>query len=320
MSHELNAVVSGVCPVLETPFLADGEIDEQGFASVLDHLIATGVKSVMFPGFASEYLKLDESERGALTSLLLQRTRSLPDFLPVISISDHAAKVAERRALRAVEMGAKCINILPPHLLSPSATAVQEHILTVARAIAPIPVIIQYAPAQTGTALNAPTLAALAAAAPNIRQVKVESSPPGALISALKAQRPSLSAVVGYGGVQLIDALQRGAVGVQPGCSFVELYLEVWRLWEAGERDQASTLHGRMLPYLSYWMQGVELIVAAEKRVSQLRGLISTDTCRSPHHQLDHEELAMIDRFLDEFDALLPTPATATPHRSVVLE
>jgi hypothetical protein len=56
-----------------------------------------------------------------------------------------------------------------------------------------------------------------------------------------------------------------------------------------------------MHPYLSYWMQDVELIVAAEKRVSFLRGLIPTDVCRAPARALSSDELTMIDGFLEEF-------------------
>jgi 4-hydroxy-tetrahydrodipicolinate synthase len=44
-----------------------------------------------------------------------------------------------------------------------------------------------------------------------------------------------------------------------------------------------------------------------------LRGLISTDHCRAPARELDDEEVAMIDRFLIEFSALLPAPRPGLP-------
>lgn len=111
--------------------------------------------------------------------------------------------------------------------------------------------------------------------------------------------------MVGYAGVQLIDALRRGAVGVQPGCSAVELYQRIWSLWHGGEQAAAEQLHRRLLPYIAYWMQSIELIIAAEKLVSQRRGLIASAHCRAPAHLLDEHELAMIDRFLEEFDDFL---------------
>jgi 4-hydroxy-tetrahydrodipicolinate synthase len=298
------AAITGVCPVLETPFTDNGAVDEGGFLAIIDHLLSCGVRSVMFPGFASEFHKLTDAERARLTELLLERTRGR-GVRVVISVPDHATRPAIAHARRAAELGADAVNILPPHFLGPSPLAVRDHVGRLLDAIAPTPAILQYAPAQTGTALDARSISSLARAHPNLRQVKVESAPPGALIAALREQEPQLTALVGYAGLQLPDALRRGAVGVQPGCSFAELYLRVWSYWSAGEQDAAVALHTRMLPYLSYWMQGVELIIAAEKLITQRRGIIASAHCRAPAHALDAEEVRMVDQFLGEFSSLL---------------
>ncbi|MDQ1598486.1 MAG: 4-hydroxy-tetrahydrodipicolinate synthase, partial [Microbacteriaceae bacterium] len=297
--------VRGVCPVVETPFTASGDLDEDGFIRVIDHVVEAGVAGVMFPGFASEYLALTDGERDHLCRLLLDRTAGLPAFTRIISIPDHATLVAVARARTAIEMGADAINLLPPHQLSPSADAVREHILAVAAAVAPRPVILQYAPALTGTALNARAISDLASVATNLTEVKVESTPPGSLIAALAAQSPALPAAVGYAGVQMIDAFRRGAVGVQPGCSFVEIYQRIWQLWQRGDTAGAAALHTRLLPYISYWMQGVDLMVAAEKMIGWRRGWTASDHCRAPSRRLDAEERTMVDNFLEEFEDLL---------------
>ena len=309
----LDSPVRGVCPVVEVPFHEDESLDLDGFGTVIDRLLGSGVNAMMFPGFASEVHKLADAERVELREMLLRRTRTRPDITGVVSLPDHATVHAVRAATEAARGGADVLNVLPPHQLAPARSAILDHLAAVLRAVAPLPVIVQYAPAQTGTALDPATLRRLAARHPNLAAVKVESTPPGAFISALAASgdddgRP-LPALVGYGGLQMIDAMRRGAAGVQPGCSFPELYLAIWRDWHAGRRQEAIRLHTRMLPYLSYWMQSVELIVAAEKDISRRRGWIATDRCRAPGHDLDAEEHAMIDRFLTEFTELLP-PAT----------
>lgn len=305
--------VAGVCPVLETPFDRHGGLDGASFERLVEHVYAAGVRQVMFPGYASEFLKLSDAERGELTRLLLATAAGLPGLEVIVSVPDHATLVAVRRATEAASLGASAINVLPPHQLGPDPRSVREHLLAVAEAVAPLPVVVQYAPAQTGTALGAGELAALAATAPNICEVKVESVPPGSFIKALRAQTPALPAAVGYGGLQLIDALRRGAVAVQPGSSFVELYLDIWELWGSGDEAGARELHRRLVPYLSYWMQSVELIVAAEKRISMLRGLIDSDHCRAPARLLDREESDEIGRFLGEFEARLAiVPAEGT--------
>jgi dihydrodipicolinate synthase/N-acetylneuraminate lyase len=96
--------------------------------------------------------------------------------------------------------------------------------------------------------------------------------------------------------------LARGASGIQPGCSFTELYVQLWRLWQ-NDRPAFATLHARLLPFISYWMQGVELIIAAEKQILQRRGIIASAYCRSPAYSLDEGESAQIERFLEVFAA-----------------
>lgn len=70
----------------------------------------------------------------------------------------------------------------------------------------------------------------------------------------------------------------------------------------------ALALHRALLPYLSYWMQHVELIIAAEKAISVRRGWFTSDHCRAPGWTLDAEERAMVGRFMAEFEEYLPCP------------
>lgn len=304
--NDASRLVRGVSPVLEVPFTDAGAVDADGFRRVVRYVLGTGVSSVMFPGFASEFHKLSESERGELTGILLAETSGRDDVAAIVAVQDHATQLAAKRAADAIEAGADLINLLPPHFLAPSGPAIRDHIAAVLDAVAPAPVVLQYAPKETGTSLSAAAITELAARRPNLRMVKVESSPPGALIAALAAGDPALPALEGYAGVQLPDAARRGAVGTQPGCSITEIYVRIWSLFAGGDADAAWALHRRLLPYISYWMQDTELIIAAEKLISFRRGLFASPYCRAPGHQLDPEEVRQVDRLLAEFDDLLP--------------
>jgi 4-hydroxy-tetrahydrodipicolinate synthase len=132
--------------------------------------------------------------------------------------------------------------------------------------------------------------------------IKVESVPSGSFIQALNLGEPKLPAMVGYAGIMMIDALRRRAVGVQPGCSFIELYQTIWDFWSVGDFESAEALHRRLLPYISYWMQEMELIIQVEKTISKERGIISSDHSRRPSRSLDAEEKLSIARFLTEFE------------------
>jgi 4-hydroxy-tetrahydrodipicolinate synthase len=305
--------IRGVVPVLETPFTPTGTVDYDGFLRVTDHVLGTGVSAVMFPGFASEFHKLSDDERWRLVDALLARAGDSPDVAVVISIPDHATRLAVRAVERAIRAGADAINVLPPHFLGPPASEVFAHLHAVLEAADPLPVIVQHAPSLTGLSLSTETLLALARKMPNLCAVKVESVPPGPMVTALTEADPPLATLVGYAGLHMLDAARRGAVGVQPGCSFPELYLRIWNAEAAGRTEDATALHGRLLPYLASWMQSSELIVQVEKTISLRRGLIGSDHCRRPGRPLDRVELESIDRFLEEFAPLLSGTPSGHP-------
>src|SRR5690606_28020859 len=101
------------------PFLPDGRVDEDSFVRTVRHVLGTGVTSVMFPGFASEFHKLADAERDQLTALLLAETAGRDDVATIVSVPDHATHLAVTRAVAAVEAGADVVNLLPPHFLNP---------------------------------------------------------------------------------------------------------------------------------------------------------------------------------------------------------
>lgn len=294
----------GVSPVVETPFHADGTVDLDGFGALVEHLAGTGVTSMMFPGFASEFHKLSDAESDALIERYLEVLTAHPGVAAIVSVPTHATLLAARRVRAAVAAGADAINVLPPHFLGPSPDDVRRHIAATAEAAGTASLIVQYAPQQTGAALDPDVLADLASAHANLRIVKVESSPPGPMITALARTRPALGSFVGYAGLHLPEAVRAGALGVQPGCSFVEVYVRLWALYEAGRESEADTLHARLRPYLVEWMSGVERVVAVEKHLSRRRGLIATNVVRAPSAVLDAAELRRIDAFWDEFSEM----------------
>lgn len=304
-----DARLRGVCPVVETPFYDDGRVDLDAFEALLELLAVTGVSSMMFPGFASEFHKLADAEVDALVERFVGVLSRHPGIAAVVSIPAHATILAVQRAHRATELGASAVNVLPPYFLGPSADDVRRHLGAIAVAVAPLPVIVQYAPNQTGAPFDSHVLRALADRHPNLAIVKVESTPPEPMIAELAALEPPIKAFVGYAGLSLPGSFRAGAVGVQPGCSFTELYVAIWDAYERGDLDGGDRLHARMRPYLTAWMDGVEHIVAIEKEISRRRGMIPTAVVRAPGWTLTGDDFAAIDGFLAEFAAELGTAA-----------
>jgi 4-hydroxy-tetrahydrodipicolinate synthase len=88
----------------------------------------------------------------------------------------------------------------------------------------------------------------------------------------------------------MIEAFDRGAVGVMPGCSLFDLYLQIVTAQAVGDRARAMTLHTDLLAVLNQIRQDVEMIIRFEKHILWRRGFVATDYCRQPSYEPDQYE------------------------------
>ncbi|WP_164903744.1 dihydrodipicolinate synthase family protein [Nonomuraea polychroma] len=294
-------MIRGVSPVLPTPFRADGSIDRRSFERVITHTWELGVGSVMFPGFASEYFALSDLERLWLLSDLAETVP--PGRLLVASVAEHATHLAVRQVRRYADLGAGAINVLPPHFCGPPRAMILDHLAAVLQGAGPLPVVVQLAPRDTGTRLDPGDLARLRADHPNLAAVKVECRSPGSYIRALT--RHGVPCLAGNAGIDLPEALEAGAVGIQPGGGFVDLYLRILRLWDTGERAAALDLHARLAAWLESWWPVPGAPLAMGKAIAWRRGIIDEPHCRAPGPTIPSGSvdpaLAEVDRFIREF-------------------
>lgn len=301
-----QAVVRGVSPVLVTAFHDDGEVDTRSFRRAVEAVLATGVTSVMFPGFASEFHMLDDEERWALLDELLRATAG-SGVAVVGSVAGGGTRVACRTARTMVERGVHVVNVLPPWVQSPPAPAVLEHLAAVAGSVGSTPVILQYAPEMTTTRLSVDDVRTLVAAQPNVAAVKVEMRAPSPFVRALLGADPPIQSLLGIAGLELPAALDAGVVGVQPGGGFVELYVTMLEAWDAGDVARVQDVYRRLLPYLTHWMSSGSLLQAA-KLIAFRRGHLDSPTCRRPVAALTPYADALTVRFLEEFADELAAP------------
>ena len=300
----MSKEISGIVPIMAATFTSSGTLDEDSFQSLIRHLLVTNASALTLFGLATEFYKLTDSERAGMQVLLLAETSHSESVAGIISITDHSWEVACQRARDAEAQGADALMLLPPYFLGPSEDAILEHLKRVIGSVK-IPVIVQYAPVQTGVRISPDVFLELRDTLPNADFIKVETQPPGRYISQLvERSQGRLKSLVGYAGVQMPDVLARGAVGIQPGCSFTEIYVDLWRLWSS-DKPAFLRLHSQLLPYINYWMQGVELIIKVEKVILKRRGIIASDYCRSPSYRLDEREQLQIEQFMSEFSEWL---------------
>jgi dihydrodipicolinate synthase/N-acetylneuraminate lyase len=277
----MKVSLGGVIPILPTPFTAQGAIDEEGFARVADAAIGAGVDGVAMFGLASEYYKLADVERDLLAKLLVKRVARRCQV--ILSVTQHSTRLAVAEARRAAEYGADALMLMPPFFLGTPLSDIIAHIHAVASAVS-IPIVIQYAPLQTGRVIDAPTFASICRDLPNIKRVKVDLVPSGPTVSALTTNR--VSSLVGYMGLHLPEDFTRGADGVMPTVSIAPAMVKIWQLLDT-QHEEAKELHAHILPFLNFVMQSVEFLIACEKELLVEAGILGCAVCREPAYKLD---------------------------------
>lgn len=292
------AAIKGVNPIAAVPFRADGELDETSFSNMLGHLAGTGIDGLTLFGIASEFPKLSDDERDRLATRFISDLAGSGVFR-AMSVTDHSTELAVKRARRYQQMGADALMLLPPFFLKPSPQAVANHINQVLEAVT-IPVMVQYAPGETGLPIPPEELAQVAQRYPHA-VFKIECNPPVDYTRAFLQQAPGAHVLNGYAGLYMLQMLAVGGKGVMPGCSFSEVYVQIYRAWREGRIGQAEALHQRLLPWITRWMSHCEYIIQVEKTILRQRGIIASDYCRHPGWTLTPEDRQGIETFLAMF-------------------
>lgn len=292
------AAIKGVNPIAAVPFRDDGELDEPGFSRMLTHLAGTGIDGLTLFGIASEFPKLSDDERERLATRFISDLAGSGVFR-AMSVTDHSTELAVKRARRYQQMGADALMLLPPFFLKPSPQTVASHITQVLEAVT-IPVMVQYAPGETGLPIPPEELAQVAQRYPHA-VFKIECNPPVDYTRAFLQQAPGAHVLNGYAGLYMLQMLAVGGKGVMPGCSFSEVYVQIYRAWREGRIGQAEALHQRLLPWITRWMSHCEYIIQVEKTILRQRGIIASDYCRHPGWMLTPEDRQGIETFLAMF-------------------
>ena len=288
--------IKGICPIVAAPFTDNGEVDYESLDKLVKHLLNGGCHAVTLFGIAGEYYKLSDDEREKMAQVTIKAAKEAGGKT-IISVTDHSTEVAVKRAKHFEEMGADCLMLLPPFFLKPGAKYLYEHMRAIANAVE-IPIMAQYAPEQTGVAISPETFCKLEKECPNMIYYKIECKPAGPYITNLmNLTDGKMKIFVGNAGFQLIECMDRGAIGAMPGCSMYDVYLDIYNHYADGDRETAIQLHNKLLPMLNHIRQNVEQIISFEKRILQRRGIIASDYCRKPSYDTDE----YFDRLFDEF-------------------
>ena len=276
--------IRGVIPLLQSTFHDDGALDLESLAQQTDWVLRSGVEMIAYPGFVSEWWKLTQDE--ILAAVEVIRRASLGRAKLILNVTAQATRPAIDQAKAFADLGADALMVLPPFTVATGAGAILAHLRAVLAEV-PLPHVLQYSASLTGLKLSPEEMRALHAEFPHFCSIKIDYIPPGPMVSALKAAMPeTFTFLIGYAGLQLDDALRRGAHGLMPGAGHVYEDLRAFRALEADPVAGLAEFH-RLLPLLNLEMQTIETSIALHKRLLYERGIISSPHVRAPGYEMD---------------------------------
>jgi 2-keto-3-deoxy-L-arabinonate dehydratase len=298
------SVIKGVMPVAPTIFTDHEELDLEGQRRVVDYLVDGGSDAVCILANYSEQFSLTDQERELVLAATLDQAAGR---LPVCVTTSHfSARIAHDRNLRAQEMGASLLMLMPPFFgatMKVDDEAVLEYFRRVSDGVE-IDIMIQDAP-MSPTVLSVPLLARLAREIPQIKYVKVEVPQAAdklrALIAAAGDDLPG--PFDGEEAITLIPDLEAGAQGTMSSCMVPDELGHIVRDFHAGKREKAVRRWEELLPFIHF--ENRQCGLRATKVLMKEGNIIGSDKTRAPLEELHPDTRSQLIDLAKRHDPLV---------------
>jgi len=286
---------------MATPFREDGSVDEASLRKEIDFSIEHGASAICGPGFGAEFYKLSDPERYRFAEVLVEQARRR---VPVIISTGSGSVYSTIEFSKFAEgLGADCLMVVPPQRVALPSSEVIHFFSQLCDAV-PIPIMLQDADF-TGAGLPANVFVDLANKHSNFLFAKLEVTLPGQKCAEIiRRSDGRLQVIYGLGGVAMLDGLAHGASAMMPGTAAIDVYVRIYKLFQEGKSAEAKTIFYRLLPYLTFALQHIEIAIWIEKRLLVKRGVIPDARMRRPTLFLDEEYEKQMEELTDEVYAL----------------
>jgi 4-hydroxy-tetrahydrodipicolinate synthase len=298
--------LSGVIPILATPFHDDESLDHDSLARMIEFFGRTGISAVTLLGVLGESNRLTDAERSALIATAVKAAAQKP----VIVGCSHTGTAATIVLVHdAADLGAAAVMIAPSKQPVPNDEAIFTYYSRIAEKTT-LPIILQDHPASTEVHMSVALILRIAREIPAIACIKAEAVPSPSKIAAIRAGlqpiRP-IPILTGLGGLYGFFDLERGSDGFNTGFAFPEVLLAITERAAAGDLNSAYNLYQRYLPLMVFEQQPG---LAVRKEILRRRGLLTGGRVRHPGGNIDPgtaaQLAALLERTLPGQDITVP--------------
>ncbi|MGI8959909.1 MAG: dihydrodipicolinate synthase family protein [Bryobacteraceae bacterium] len=293
-THEFR--VSGIIPIIPTPFTAEEQIDWLSLRRLVDFACATGACAMCLPGYASEFYKLSDGERLRVVAEAVQEAAGrIPVFAQVNFVS---ATQAVESAREAQKSGAAAIAVAVPRIFAFSEIDFYRYFDRILSSI-DVPLLIQDVN-PLGPTVTPAFIGELHRVHPHFRWIKLEEPLMALKVVAItEATDGEVGVLEGWGGMYMLDLIPAGISGVMPGLAVADLLAKVFKLATDGDKLGAYEIFRAVLPQIVFSLQHMELFHHAEKRLLATRGILDGTVVRQLTLGLDkhlEDQISFLNR------------------------
>jgi 2-keto-3-deoxy-L-arabinonate dehydratase len=266
----------GVYPMLYAFFDRAGRLDRAAMCAQVDYCVASGAHGIAALGLGTEVSKLSPLERRQVMTWAAEDLRGrLPLAITVFGATP-PEQIAFVRA--AAERGADWVILQPPQPTGGQAVArlTEDQLVDFFGAVAdasPLPVAIQNAPQYIGVGLSSAGIDRLCREYPNVRLLKAEGSAVETR-SLIELSGDRLAVFQGRGGMEFIDVMRAGCVGLIPSVESCHVQSRMFELLQSGRVEDvaaAESLYAELAPLIVFLMQSIGQFLCYGKRLTARR-------------------------------------------------
>jgi 4-hydroxy-tetrahydrodipicolinate synthase len=291
--------IGGTYPMLYAFFDEAGHLRRDAFARQIAAALACGAAGIAVLGLGTEVSKLSQAERRRAVEWVIE---DVAGRAPVaVTIADGNTGDMIESARFAQRLGAAWLILQPPR---PPASAAD--LLAFFGAVAgsvDCPVGIQNAPEFLGLGLSAQELLDLNARHPNVTVVKAEASAL-AVARVIAAVGGRMKVFNGRAGLELPDNYRAGVDGMIPGIETIDVQVAIEGAMRERDEARAEELYRRILPALTFAMQGLAQFVLYGKLMAAHRLGLAPSHDRVPAEVASPHGLAWAKRYAAELGPL----------------
>lgn len=286
--------ISGVLTALVTPFDADGEIDDNLLAKVVNRSVDAGIDAIVVGGGTGEVSSLSFGERVHLFDVAAEHTSGK---VPVVAnVGALTSKESIRLSQEAQRAGADVLMLITPYYEQLTHAETARYIKDVATTVE-LPIMLYNNPGVTGVNLDAETLAWYGRKFENIKYVKDSSKDWEQALRLIQHHKNDIGLIVGWDSF-VFSALLEGATGIMAGAANVvpDEFAAVVRSFRAGDIDGARELWRQVYPVVDALL-GLPFAQAVKAGMN-MQGF-SVGSPRKPLLELPSETLTPLKLALD---------------------